>query len=142
MRLAELKNHQRELYYFQLRIGIAGVLVLIGFGVLLARFVYLQVAHHDYYRTKAEDNRISIVPIAPNRGLILDRNGVVLARNYSAYTLEIMPAKVADLERTITELAEVVDIQGKDRGRFQARQKPAAQIRRDACDPHSHRFRE
>src|SRR5204863_10082461 len=51
-------------------------------------------------------------------GLILDRNGVVLARNYSAYTLEIFPAKVKDLERTIQELGEVVDVQSKDRARF------------------------
>ena len=76
------------------------------------------MVQRDYYHTKAEDNRISIVPVPPNRGLILDRNGVVLARNYSAYTLEIMQAKVVDLERTINELAEVVDIQPKDRSRF------------------------
>lgn len=118
MRLPELKNHERELYYFQLRIGAASIAMLIGFSVLLARFVYLQVVQRDYYHTKAEDNRISIVPVAPNRGLILDRNGVVLARNYSAYTLEITPGKVVDLERTINELAEVVDVQTKDRGRF------------------------
>ncbi len=118
MRLTELKNHERELHYFQLRIGAAGVAVLIAFGVLFARFVYLQVVQRDYYHTKAEDNRISIVPVAPNRGLILDRNGVVLARNYSAYTLEIQSAKVADLERTINELAGVVDIQARDRSRF------------------------
>jgi penicillin-binding protein 2 len=118
MRLTELKNHERELYYFQLRIGAAGIAVLIAFGVLLARFVYLQVVQGEYYRTKAEDNRISIVPIAPNRGLIKDRNGVVLARNYSAYTLEIMPAKVASLENTINSLAEIVDIQPRDRARF------------------------
>ena len=101
-----------------MRIGAAGVAVLIAFGVLFARFAYLQVVQRDYYHTKAEDNRISIVPVAPNRGLILDRNGVVLARNYSAYTLEIQTAKVADVERTITELSEVVDIQPKDRSRF------------------------
>ncbi len=118
MRLTELKNHERELHYFQLRIGAAAVAVLIAFGALFARFVYLQVVQRDYYRTKAEDNRISIVPVAPNRGLILDRNGVVLARNYSAYTLEIQTAKVADLERTINELSEVIDIQAKDRSRF------------------------
>ena len=118
MRLTELKNHERELYNFQLRVGAAGIAVLLAFGVLLARFVYLQVIQRDYYHTKAEDNRISIVPIPPNRGLILDRNGVVLARNYSAYTLEIMPAKVADLEGTINNLAEVVEIQPRDRSRF------------------------
>ncbi len=118
MRLTEFKNHERELYNFQLRIGAAGVAVLIAFSVLLSRFLYLQVVQRDYYHTKAEDNRISIVPIAPNRGLILDRNGVVLARNYSAYTLEIMPAKVADLDSMITSLSEVVDITPRDRSRF------------------------
>ena len=116
--LAELKNHQRELYYFQLRIGVAGAAVLVAFLVLFARFVYLQVVQHEAYNAKAEDNRISVVPIPPNRGLILDRNGVVLARNYSAYTLEIAPRKVRDLEATIGELSGIVDIQPKDRARF------------------------
>jgi penicillin-binding protein 2 len=118
MHLTELKNHQRELYYFQLRIGFAGFAVLAAFVLLAARFAYLQVVQHDSYTAKAEDNRISIVPIAPNRGLILDRNGVVLARNYSAYTLEIFPAKVRDLERTIGALGEVIEVQAKDRARF------------------------
>ena len=75
-------------------------------------------AQHDAYRAKAEDNRISIVPVAPNRGLIVDRNGIVLARNFSAYTLEIFPRRLSDLERTIDELAEIVDIQPKDRARL------------------------
>jgi penicillin-binding protein 2 len=119
VRAAELKNTQREVYYFQLRVGVAGAAVLIAFGLLFARFFYLQVIQHDYYHTKAEDNRISIVPIQPNRGVILDRNGVVLARNYSAYTLEITPSKVRNLPATIDELATIVDIQPKDRKRFQ-----------------------
>jgi penicillin-binding protein 2 len=118
MRLAELKNHQRELYYFQLRIGVAGIAVLLAFSALFARFAYLQVVQHETYNSKAEDNRISVVPIPPSRGLILDRNGVVLARNYSAYTLEISPAKVRDLEATILEISEFVEIQPKDRARF------------------------
>ena len=118
MRLAEFKDHQRELYHFQLRIGIAGAFVLAAFALLLLRFVYLQVVQYDYYRTKAEDNRISIVPIMPNRGLILDRSGTVLARNYSAYTLEIFPGKVGDLEKTIDELETIVEIRASDRARF------------------------
>jgi penicillin-binding protein 2 len=118
MRLGELKNHERELHFFQLRIGFAGFAVLAAFALLFVRFFQLQVVQHDTYASKAEDNRISIAPIAPNRGLILDRNGVVLARNYSAYTLEIFPAKVRDLERTIQELGEVVEVQAKDRSRF------------------------
>ena len=118
MRLAEFKDHQRELHHFQVRIGIAGAFVLAAFALLLVRFVYLQILQYDYYRTKAEDNRISIVPIIPNRGLILDRNGTVLARNYSAYTLEISPGKVANLEKTISELEAVVEIRPSDRARF------------------------
>src|SRR6185312_7028959 len=114
----EIKDRERELHYFQLRVGFAGFAVLVAFGLLFARFFQLQVVQHDTYAAKAEENRISIVPIAPNRGLMLDRNGVVLARNYSAYTLEIFPDKVRDVERTIQDLSDVVDIQAKDRSRF------------------------
>src|SRR5438046_1691851 len=119
MRLAEIRNTKRELHYFQLRLGVAGVVVLAAFTILFGRFFYLQVIQHQYYDTKAEDNRISIVPIQPNRGLIVDRNGVVLARNYSAYTLELTFSKIADLEGTIDALARIVDIQPRDRRRFQ-----------------------
>jgi penicillin-binding protein 2 len=118
MRLAELKDYERELHRFRLRVGIAGIAVLVAFGVLLARMIYLQVLHHDYYQTKAEENRITIVPVPPNRGLILDRNGEVLARNDSGYTLEISLAKVDDLERTIDRLSELVEIGPRDRSRF------------------------
>ena len=118
MHLSEFKDHQRELHHFQVRIGIAGAFVLGAFGLLLLRFAYLQLVQYDYYRTKAEDNRISVVPIVPNRGLILDRNGAVLARNYSAYTLEISPGKVADLEKTVNDLATVVEIRPSDRTRL------------------------
>jgi penicillin-binding protein 2 len=119
MGVAELKNIRRELHYFQVRLGVAGALVLAAFAILFARFFYLQIIQHQYYDTKAEDNRIAIMPIQPNRGLILDRNGVVLARNYSAYTLELTLSKIADLEGTIDALAQLVDIQPRDRRRFQ-----------------------
>jgi len=118
MRLAELRDHEREMQQFQLRLGIAALAVLVAFGILAARFFYLQVIQHSVYQAKAEENRISIVPVAPNRGLILDRHGVVIARNYSGYTLEIFPRRVADMEQTIDELAELVDIQPRDRARF------------------------
>jgi penicillin-binding protein 2 len=117
--MAELKNTQRELYYFQLRLSVAGAVVMAAFAILFGRFVYLQVIQHQYYDTRAEDNRILVVPVQPNRGLILDRNGVVLARNYSAYTLELTLAKIADPEATIDALSAIVDIQPKDRRRFQ-----------------------
>ena len=118
MHIAEFKDHRRELHYFQMRVGIAGVFVLAAFVVLLLRFAYLQLLQYDYYKTKAEDNRISVVPIVPNRGLILDRGGAVLARNYSAYTLEISPGKVADMEATVNELAAIIEIRPSDRTRL------------------------
>ena len=114
----ELKNHQREIYYFRLRLMLSLSFVLIMLFILLMRFIYLQLVRHEYFQTMAESNRIAVVPIVPNRGLILDRNGVVLARNYSGYTLEIASRKVADLEATINELSTLVDIQPKDRKRF------------------------
>lgn len=114
----EFKNHQREIFHFQLRlvVGIGFVSVLLA--ILLVRFVYLQVARHTYYQTLSESNRIAIVPIVPNRGLILDRNGVVLAHNYSGYTLEINLNKTADIEATINDLSTLVAITNKDRKRF------------------------
>jgi penicillin-binding protein 2 len=114
----EFKDPQQELERFRSRIAFAGSFVLFCLGVLLARFFWLQVVQHEYYQTRAEDNRISLVPIVPNRGLIVDRNGVVLARNYSAYTLEITPSKVKNLDETIDGLGQVLDVQPKDRKRF------------------------
>ncbi len=78
----------------------------------------MQVLQHDYYHTLAENNRISVLPIIPNRGLILDRNGAVLAHNYAAYTLEITPNKAGPLDSLIDELAQVVEITPRDRKRF------------------------
>jgi len=118
-RTVELRDHQRELYYFQLRLAIVGGAVLFAFFVLLVRFFYVQVIQHDYYHTLAEQNRIFIVPVVPNRGLIVDRNGVVLAHNFAAYTLEITPPLVGDLSQTIAELSKLVEITPKDHKRFQ-----------------------
>ena len=117
-RHVELKNHQREIYYFRLRLVLSLGFVVTMLLILLIRFAYLQIFRYSHYQTLAENNRISIVPIVPNRGLILDRNGVVLAHNYSAYTLEITPSKVGSLDKVIDELATLVDIQPKDRKRF------------------------
>jgi penicillin-binding protein 2 len=116
----ELRNHLRELRNFQLRLAITAVFVLVMCLVLFARFYYLQVMQREHYHTLAEANRISIAPIVPNRGLIFDRNGEVLAHNYSAYTLEIVPSKVvdSDLETLINELSTVVEIAPRDRKRF------------------------
>ena len=89
----ELKNYQTELHHFKLRLSVLGLIVLIAFSLLVIRFYYLQINRYDYYQTLAESNRISVVPITPNRGLITDKNGVVLAHNFFVYTLEITPSK-------------------------------------------------
>ena len=109
MSYAEFRDLEGDLRRFQFRLGIAGAVVVGAFALLGLRFIYLQLVQHDYYRTKAEDNRISVVPLVPNRGLILDRNGVVLARNESQYTLEINPQKAGNVESVIGELAKVID---------------------------------
>jgi penicillin-binding protein 2 len=114
----ELRNSRLEIYHFRLRLAIASGFVLFMFLLLFARFFYLQVVQHEYYSTLAEANRISIVPIVPNRGIIVDRNGVLLANNYSAYTLEITPRKVEDLDALIDELATIIEITPKDLRRF------------------------
>ena len=122
--MTELKNIERELDRFNTRLLAAALFVLLCFGLLAARLVVLQVLRHDELALQAEANRIAVVPVVPNRGLILDRNGVVLATNYSAYTLEITPSRVkGELDAMIDRLAEVIDIQARDRRRFKRLQE-------------------
>ncbi len=116
--MTELRNVEADLSRFRARVLVASLVVLLCFVLLVARLVYLQVVRHDALSEQAESNRTAVVPIVPNRGLILDRNGVVLATNYSAYTLEITPSKVANLDETIAALEKVIDIQLRDKRRF------------------------
>lgn len=117
--MTEIKDTEGEIQRFRLRLSVASVFILVCFGVLMLRFVWLQAVRYSEYYERAESNRISVVPAVPNRGLIIDRNGVILARNYSAYTLEITPSKIGrPLEDVIDELAQIVDIQPRDRRRF------------------------
>ena len=116
--LTELRNVEADLSRFRARVLVASVVVLSAFVLLATRLVYLQVYRHADLSEQAESNRSAIVPIVPNRGLILDRNGVVLATNYSAYTLEITPSKIANLDETIAALEKVIDIQMRDKRRF------------------------
>ena len=116
--MIELRNIETDLNRFRDRVLVASMVMLLAFFVLALRLVYLQVVRYDDLSEQAESNRTAIVPIVPNRGLILDRNGVVLATNYSAYTLEIMPSKVANIDATIEALAQFIDIQPRDKRRF------------------------
>ena len=116
--MTEIRNIEADLARFRTRVFAISLLVLVCFALLTARLVYLQVVRHDDLRAQAESNRTSIVPIVPNRGLIVDRNGILLASNYSAYTLEITPSKTGGLEQTIEELSKVLDVTPRDRRRF------------------------
>ena len=103
---------------FQGRLSTASVIMLIAFFILVLRFFWLGVVQNGYYTTRAEDNRLTLVPVVPNRGLIFDRNGVLMATNTSAYTLEIVPGRAGPIDQTIEELSKVVTIEGKDKRRF------------------------
>jgi penicillin-binding protein 2 len=120
-RSVELRDHQRELHLFQLRLAVVAAVVAATFLVLFSRLFYLQVIQHDYYQLLAEQNRVNIVPVVPHRGVILDRNGVTLASNYAAYTLEITPSQVDNLDGVIKELSTLVEITPKDLRRFEKR---------------------
>ncbi len=103
---------------FRWRVGALAALVLLLFSLLAYRLYVLQVQRYDAFTQRAESNRTAVVPIVPNRGRIVDRNGVVLATNYSAYTLEITRSKVEDLEATIDALNDIVPISVRDRRQF------------------------
>lgn len=113
-----LRDAEADLSRFRVRIVVATLVVLLCFGVIVARAVYLQVVRHEDLSLQAESNRTAVLPIVPHRGLILDRNGIALATNYSAYTLEITPSRVKDVDELIEELSQVVDIQIRDKRRF------------------------
>jgi penicillin-binding protein 2 len=118
-RARALRDTGQELAQLRLRLLVAAGFVLVCFGLLLARFVWLQVIQYEELYARAEANRTAQVPVTANRGLIKDRNGNIIARNYSAYTLEINPREVDDMPRLIDDLATVIDIQPRDRRRFQ-----------------------
>ena len=114
-----LRDVEYDLRRFRGRVFVATAFVFIAFSFLFFRLVYLQLWRYQEFNAQAESNRTAIVPIVPNRGVIMDRNGVVLATNYSAYTLEITPSKIeAPLDEVIESLSELIDIQGRDKRRF------------------------
>ena len=122
--MTEFKDTQQQLSKFRLRVAAAGLFVFVCFGLIVFRFLYLQVWHYSKYSLQADENRISVAPIVPNRGIITDRNGVVLAKNYSAYTLEITPSKLNDtLDNVIDNLSTVISIDARDRRRFKKLQE-------------------
>ena len=102
-----------------LRIWVAGIFALACFLGLVGRLWYLQVERYEGFAARADQNRIAVVPVPPRRGEILDRNGVVLARNYRDYTLEVVPANVKDMDALLEELSPIVYISAYQRRRFE-----------------------
>ncbi|MGD2112160.1 MAG: penicillin-binding protein 2 [Gammaproteobacteria bacterium] len=114
-----LKDHFFEYHLFSSRaitlLVLCGLLLL----ALLSRLLYLQVIEHEHFRTLSEDNRVKVQPIAPNRGLIYDRNGILLADNFPSYRLEITAEQVDDMPSTLRALEDIVHIRETDRTRFE-----------------------
>ncbi len=115
---ADLQGSAARQRSFRLRVLALAVLVLFCFSLLAWRWVVLQVLRRETYAAQAESNRTALVPVPPSRGTIMDRNGIVLASNYSAYTLELIPKKVDDIAATIDALARIIPISEADRRRF------------------------
>jgi penicillin-binding protein 2 len=115
---SEIKNLYLELarYHSRLKIG-AGFVAVLAL-VLATRLVYLQLVKHEHYQELAESNRITLVPAVPNRGVIYDRNGKILADNFSAYTLEITVARVGNLDALLKQLGELIEITPKNLKQF------------------------
>ena len=121
-----IKDYFRETRLFNSRLSVAAVGVLVLTLVLLVRLVYLQVVSHRHYATLSQTNRIKPIPIPPVRGLILDRNGVVLAQNFPVYTLEVVPEQVGDMDALLEELSGIVRLNKADLMNFrkQLRERP------------------
>ena len=109
-----LKDHFRETQIFNNRVLVASLIMFILLILLLSRMVYLQISNQQYYSTLSENNRVSIQPIPPTRGLIFDRNGILLAQNLPSFTLEIVPEHAEDLQKTLKNLTQLIDISEED----------------------------
>jgi penicillin-binding protein 2 len=113
-----IKDNAWESMLLRARVVMAFVVVVCLSGVLLARLVKLQIVDYDHFKTLSHENRVKIVPVAPTRGLIFDRNGIVLAQNVPTFSLEVLPEAVEDMDETLTELKKLVDIRDVDEERF------------------------
>ena len=113
-----IKDYRSENRLFAVRAIQAIVFVAILLAALISRLVFLQVQEHDTYATLSKENRVKLVAVAPTRGIIYDRNGLIMAENQPSYSLEITPERVANLENTIDEIARIIPIDKVDRNRF------------------------
>ncbi len=114
-----LKDPIRERHLFQRRAILVAVLCTLALAILALRMGYLQLVYHQHYTTLSTQNRVSLQPVPPTRGLIYDRNGVVLAQNISTFSLELTLERIPDLEATLADLGALITITEDDLERFE-----------------------
>jgi penicillin-binding protein 2 len=112
------KDHIRESIIFSSRSIVAAIVIVLLVFLLIARLAWLQIFHQQHYKTLSENNRVNILPIPPTRGLIYDRNGVLLAQNIPSFTLELVPEHIPDLNATIEEIKKLVSVSDEDLKQF------------------------
>lgn len=117
------RDYTAEAALFVRRALVAFFIILLLTGILLTNLYHLQVVRYEDYRTRSNENRIKLVPIAPSRGIIYDRNGTPLALNRTIYQLELMPEKVGDLQATLAALQPIVQLSDDDIANFQKERK-------------------
>ena len=125
------RDKAAETRLFRSRAITLAVFILLMISVLVWRMTYLQITLHDKYKDLSENNRIQLQPIAPNRGLIYDRNGVLLAENVPSYSLVLVPERVTDMDKTIEFLDTLIGVSERDREQFDKRKK----LRRRPFEP-------
>lgn len=113
-----IRDHSAEANLFARRAFVGFVFVTLLVAVLLSNLYTIQVDDHQDYQTRSNDNRIKVIPIAPNRGLIYDRNGVLLAENKPVYNLEVIPEEVDDLDASLSALTQYIDISEQQKSDF------------------------
>jgi len=114
-----IKNYLRESQLFLGRAIFAGLFVIILLLLLVLRLTDLQLLQHETFTTRSRENRVKVQPLPPTRGLIYDRNRILLAQNLPSYSLEITPEQVPDLDAAIEELGKIIPIGESDYSRFQ-----------------------
>ena len=113
-----IKDYFRETRIFNTRLILVVIGIFVMCGLLITRLVYLQIVNHKHYQTLSQANRIDSIPIPPVRGLIMDRNGVILAKNYPVFTLEVVPDQVGNMEQLLYQLGDIVELNERDLSNF------------------------
>ncbi|KOO11560.1 penicillin-binding protein 2, partial [Vibrio xuii] len=120
---ARIRDYQEEARLFKNRAIVAFIGIVAMMGILVTNLYNIQINQYQDYKTRSNDNRIKVVPLAPNRGLIYDRNGVLLAENRPVFSLDVTPEKIDDMDETIARLQEILTIEPEKIERFHKERK-------------------